>query len=496
MPTPMEDAPSETDTTPEKADTDPDAWGGAPLRSTLKLLAVPGVLFALIIVLGIPLPTWALYGIGGLFAIVLLPRMWREPELLLAIVIVYLPLNKLFVVPIAPGVNATNILFALLIVSAFREGRERTEAEAPVEAPRPPASRLVAAYATVSLLSVVTAAVVAGLDFVVDRGGDLKQWIDQFIVFFTCYRLIRDDKMARRVLVYMMVAATIVLALGFQEWLEKRDASSIEKARLLGPQLQPNDFGAYMAYAAAPFIALLLNNIGRPRILAVCIPYLVVTARILLATFSRGAYLGVALAGVIAGYVRGRMFLIGAAVAGALLVVAVPQIVPESLQARMGQTASGDASGGEKLDTSSQTRLILWDAAFQITKRSPLFGYGFKTFPKFKGDFTDTPVLESDNHNMYLYLSSQMGVPAAVLLLLIMWRMGSLGVRVYRASEERFARVVGMTAVALAAAAFLVNMFGSRMVDICVSVNFWITLAVISRMWVEIEKRRISEQAR
>jgi hypothetical protein len=53
-----------------------------------------------------------------------------------------------------------------------------------------------------------------------------------------------------------------------------------------------------------------------------------------------------------------------------------------------------------------------------------------------------------------------------------------------------------MTAVALAAAAFLVNMFGSRMVDICVSVNFWITLAVISRMWVEIEKRRIAEQPR
>src|SRR3954466_14123206 len=133
---PLEDAPPETDTTPGKTDTDPDAWGGAPLRSTLKLLAVPGVLFALIIVLGIPLPTWALYGIGGLFAIVLLPRMWRGPgllpalavvlpprrggerELLLALVMVYLPLNKMFVVPIAPGVNATNILFALLIVSA------------------------------------------------------------------------------------------------------------------------------------------------------------------------------------------------------------------------------------------------------------------------------------------------------------------------------------------------------------------------------------------
>ncbi len=479
------------DAAPEPV-TDPDAWA-APLWPTLRPLAIPGVIVAIVSVLGVQIPSWALYGVGGVFVIVILPRIWGDPEPLLAIAALYLPLNQMFVVPLAPGLNGTNALEALLIISAIRQGRGQPDSEPPVDAPRPPASRLVAAYAVVSLLSVVTAAVVMGLNFVGDKSGDLRQWLDQFIVFFTFRRLIRDSKMARRVLVYLMIAATVVLLLGFQEWMEKRGASSIEKARLLGPQLQPNDFGAYMAYAAAPFIALLLNNIGRPRIIAFTVPYLIVTARILLATFSRGAYLGVALAGVVAGYVRGRMFLIGAAVAGVLLVLAVPQVVPESLQARMGQTST---DSGEQLDTSSQTRLILWDAAFKMTKQSPLFGYGFKTFPKLKGEFTDTPVHESDNHNMYLYLSSQMGVPAAVLFLMILWRMGSLGLSVYRGSEERFTRVVGMTAVALAAAAFMVNMFGSRMVDICVSVNFWITLAIISRLWMDMEARRLAEQPR
>jgi O-antigen ligase len=123
-----------------------------------------------------------------------------------------------------------------------------------------------------------------------------------------------------------------------------------------------------------------------------------------------------------------------------------------------------------------------------------LFGYGFKTFPKYKGEFTEQEVHESDNHNMYLYLTSQMGIPAAILLLLIMWKMGTLGARVYRASDQRFERVVGMTATALAGSAFLVNMFGSRMVDICVSVNFWITLAIVSRSWMEIEARKMAEQ--
>ena len=82
-----------------------------------------------------------------------------------------------------------------------------------------------------------------------------------------------------------------------------------------------------------------------------------------------------------------------------------------------------------------------------------------------------------------------MGIPAVVLFVMLLWRLASVGIRVYRGSEERFARVAGMSGAALAAAAFLLNMFGSRIL-ICVSVNFWITLAVVSRLWMDIEARR------
>ena len=475
----------------DEAAADPDAWGGAPLRSTLKLLAVPGVLVALVSV-GVPIPTWLLYIVFGIFGLAVMPRLLRDPEPIMAIAIIYLPLSKMFVVPVAPGLNGTNIVFVLLVYSWFRHG----SGEAAPDAPKPPASGLVRAYAVVTLFSVVTAMFVVSLDFVLDHAIDVKWWLDQFIVFFTFARLIRDGKMAKRMIVYMMIAGGVVLVLGFQEWLEKRGASSIEKARLLGPQLQPNDFGAYVAYATAPFIALLLNNIAKPKILAIVIPYLVATARILLATFSRGAYLGVALAGVIAGYVRGKMFLIGAGVIGLLLLLAVPELVPESLRARMGQTSNESAGNTEKLDTSSQTRLILWDAAFTMTMQKPITGVGFKTFPKFKAEYTETQVHEFDNHNMYLYLSSQMGIPAVILFVMLLWRLGVLGMRVYRSSDDMFTRVAGMTATAMASAAFLVNMFGSRMVDICVSVNFWITLAIVSRLWMESEARKPPEPAR
>ncbi len=467
-------------------------WAGTELRSTLRFLALPAALAIMIILFGLKLPAWALHGIGGVIGVVLFFHTLRDPEWLMAIAIIYLPLNMMFVLPIGFGMNGTNILLLLLLFSWFRHGRGEPPVTEDGQVLRTPATAVVRAYAVVTLISVPTAMVTLGLDFVLDRVLDVKGWLDQFIVFFTFVGLIRNGKIARRMMVYMMLGSIVVLLLGFQEWLEKRGASSIEKARLLGPQMQPNDFGAFLAYASAPFLALLLSNLRSWRAWFVAVPYLGITARLLLATFSRGAYLGMGLAAVVAVYVRGKLSLVGVAVLGMTLVMAVPEIVPLSLRERMAQTAT-QSSGEEKLDKSSESRLILWNAALKMTSESPVFGWGFKSFPKLKGQYTETQVDESDNHNMYLYLSSQMGIPAVLLYGFILWRMYRLGVYVYRGSRGRFTRTIGMSAAALAAGTFLVTMFGSRMVDICVTVYFWVTLAVVARLSMEIDAQQPRE---
>ena len=129
-----------------------------------------------------------------------------------------------------------------------------------------------------------------------------------------------------------------------------------------------------------------------------------------------------------------------------------------------------------------------------MTAESPIFGWGFRCFPVFCGKYTETWVRESDNHNMYLYLSSQMGVPAVLLFVLILWRMYSLGARIYRTGPPGFTRTIGMSAAALAPGTFLVNMFGSRMVDICVTVYFWVMLAVVARLSMELDRTQATEE--
>jgi putative inorganic carbon (HCO3(-)) transporter len=459
-------------------------WGGGELRSTLKFLAAPAVV-ATVTALGVPLPGFALRAVIALFGAALVIHTFRDPEWLLATAVVYLPLNKMFVAQVAPGLNGTNGLLALLLLAWAIHGKRATTSPAP-------GATLVAVYMVLTLMSFVTAAVTVGTWFVTDHLLDVKGWLDQFVVFFAFLRLIRDGKMARRMLVYLMLAAAVVLALGFQEWLEKRGASTIEKSRLLGPQMQPNDFGAYLACTATFFVAPALINLRRWRIWAMTIPYLVVLARVMLTTFSRGAYLGAGLAAVVVAHVRGKVFILGAAVLGLVLAAAMPELVPQSLRARMSQTESGET---EELDASSQTRLVLWKAALTMTAESPVFGWGFKAFPRFKGRYTEVDVPESDNHNMYLYLSSQMGIPAVVVLLLIFWRLYSHGVYAYRHGRDGPARVIGMSAAGMAAAVALVNMFGSRMVDICVTAPFWITFAVVLRLRMELDEQQSAEEA-
>lgn len=454
----------------------------APLRSTLLFLAVPALALSPTLAFDARMPPFLLYVVAAAIGLALVWRSASDPEWLLAVVTLYLPFKKLYVAPIAPGINGTNALLMLLVFACIAQAARGSKASSRVALA---GTRVVAAYAFWSGLSMLTAVfAVGGGEFLSTYAVDIKGWIDQFLIFFLFAYLVRDGDMARRMVVYMMLGIALALASGTSEWLDKRHVESIERSRVLGPQVQPNDYGAFLVYGSSFFIAILLRHAGRVSTWVTAAPALALIFKMLLATFSRGAYLAVALGGVVAAWLRGRILMVSGAVALALLVSLVPEIVPESLSARMSQT--GDVESEASLDTSSRTRLVLWHAAIDMTFENPVLGKGFKMFPVYKGRYTEYDVPEGDNHNMFLYLSSQMGLPALLLFLLIMWRLFRAGLEVYRRSPEPFAATIGMAAAAMVPAVLMTNMFGSRMVDIGVSVDVWVTLAVIARLHAEL----------
>ena len=458
-------------------------WYGEPLRPILLFLSIPVSMMLAMLLFRIHLPIWLLYGTAGGLGLVVFLRMFQDPELLMAVVILYIPLNKLYVIPIAPGINGTNLFLSLLIIAWIFNAKK-------MDRPffiRILSTKLVGALIIITMLSLIPATLNVGFLYVTDHLDNLKRWLEQFVLFFAFVNLIKNGAMARRIALYIMFGMLIVLALGAVEWLDKRSASSIEKARLLGPQLQPNDFAAFLVYGMGLFISLFVLQIEKIRAWFL-LPLLFLLVRLLIATFSRGAYFAVALAGFVVGYLRGILFMITVGIFSIILLFVTPELMPESIKARLNQTTSTSTSGDEKLDNSSETRLILWHAAIAMSIESPLLGKGFATFPRLKIFYTEVSVPESDNHNMYLYLASQMGIPAVLIFMLILYHTYQLGVRVYRGSYKIFPRAIGMGGAAMAAGVAMTNMFGSRMVDIVVTAYFWIYLAVLAHLWMEIQK--------
>lgn len=458
-------------------------WRSRALLSTLAFLFVPVFVFLAANFLDTDVPGAVFYALVLILVPPMLWRVVRDPEWVMAAFILYIPLAKSYVLPVAPGVNATNVLMGAMIVAwiakARREGR-------PMFASMP-MTGVVWTWAVLSSISFITAIFTRGLDeFLDQRVGLIRVWLDQFIVFFAFINLIRDGAMARRIAVYLCIGSFVITCCGFSEWLIKGDAGSIEKSRLLGPQRQPNDLAAFLVYSTGPFIAAVVEYMPRLRA-ALLLPYLVVVLRVLLGAFSRGGYIGYGVEALVAMSLRGKLLLVAVLGAAAIVATSFPELLPQSVVARMNETKS---ESGEGLDKSSETRLILWRAALKMTAESPIFGKGFYTFPFLKGEYTEIEVMESDNHNMYLYICSQMGIPALIALAVALLRLYVLSRRVYRRAEDGWGRVLGLGAASMCGGVAAVNMFGSRMLDVSVVGYVWMYAAVISHLWAEIETKQ------
>jgi len=226
----------------------------AELKPVLLFLIFPGMV-AMAVILGGGIPKPVLYTSGLIIGIVAAYSTLKTVEITVACIILYLPFSKLYVIPVLPGLNGTNMLIMLgLITAALRSSREK---EKFVE--WPPGAWYVIAFGFYTALSAVTIFLIPGGGSVLmDEILSYKSWLDQFIIYLILAACIRDRAGAKRALVYMMIGTICVILHTVPEMLEKMGRSTIEKSRLLGPQVQANNFGGFLGYTLLPFLAFFL----------------------------------------------------------------------------------------------------------------------------------------------------------------------------------------------------------------------------------------------
>lgn len=467
------------------------------LMPVLSFLAAPAFLVLAITLTGGGWPKPILYGIALILGLVLAMSALKGVELVLACLLIYLPFSKVFVVPLAPGINGTNMLILLGLFSAVL----RAMSERQKLTDWPPGSWLVMGFGAISAVSAFTIILLPGgrTYFLYSELLSYKAWIDQFIVYFILLTCIRDTETAKRCVIYVMMGSMLVVLYSVPEMLDKMGRSTIDKSRIDGPHMQSNNFGGFVAYTVVPIIAFFLVYMKDLRAWLLT-PYFLLTAKVLITTFSRGAYVAFAVGALMAGWFKGKAFLAMWLAVALVFLAAFPSIIPDSIMARMDSLISEESSSApteEKLDKSSSTRLIMWRAAGVMILEDPILGKGFKAFPYLKDEYTETPVEESDPHSMYLYIGSQMGLPALALFLMILAYCFFLGRHHARNKTDKFIRAVGIGGASATVCYAVVCVFGSRAVSLNFTIYFWALMVVMQVLRsVEIKGKTDTERKR
>ncbi|MCB1754543.1 MAG: O-antigen ligase family protein [Gammaproteobacteria bacterium] len=460
-------------------------------HGVLIFIAIPVGMLLLAKLLGTHVPRPMLYGVASVMGFYLVLRSFYSVELVLAVAIIYLPFSKTFVIPIAPGLNGTNVFLVLVLLAGFFQAqRNRTSLVQML-----PGSKVVFGFAALSAFSAVTLTLrPGGFDYFLDDIWAIyKAWLDQFILYFVALSVIRDRDVAKRVVLYVAIGSMLVALYSVQEMFEKMGVSNIDKARVGGPHMQPNNFGGFVAYTMIPIIALFVVYINRIKAWLIT-PYLLLALKLLITSFSRGAYLAMALSGLLTGYLRGKSFVFFWLSLGLVVMLMFPSLIPESIVARMSSTEKAVSTTDQQLDKSSQTRLIMWEAAIEMTGENPIFGKGFKAFPLLKSQYTDSNVVESDPHSMYFYISSQMGIPALVFFLLMLMNLFEMGRKLSRKTDDKFVRAVGIGGAGVAASMAIINIFGSRFVNIDFTCYFMVFYVVVQFFFKEMLDKESEEK--
>jgi len=448
----------------------------AGMKPVVAFLTIPGLIVIGITLTGGHWPKELLYPLALAMGIYVMFSALRGVELVLAVLLLYVQFSPVYVIPLAPGINGTNALIGLGLMATIVQARTHGIGWFNWKS----GTTMIFIYAIITTMSGLTIMFQPdGKHYLLgDEFHNYKGWIEQFIVYFIALSCIRDHATAKRIYFYMCIGSVLVVLYTLPEMYSKMGLSSIEKSRVNGPLAQANEFGGLLAYTMMFTGGLFLAYIHTFRAW-VTAPYFLLALKLLISTFSRGAYLALAVGGIFAGYLRGKVFFFASVFAALVFFAVLPQFIPGAIVDRMSASLKQTeaTSGPTQLDKSSEHRLILWKAAADMTLESPLTGKGFKGFQKMKHLYTERPVHEKDPHNYYLYVSSQMGLPALVIFFFILTYAFYMGWRLSKNKDDTYIRAMGISGASAVVTYAAVCMFGSRATNPEFTAYFWVMVA-------------------
>ena len=248
-----------------------------------------------------------------------------------------------------------------------------------------------------------------------------------------------------------------------------------EQARATATLADPNHFAASLVLVAPLLLALGLSRhewwTSVPAVAAA-----LGLAVALLATLSRGGWLGLLAGGLLLALLlpRGRWPMLALAASLMILLLAAGLLAPVS--GRLAPHATGPL---EML----ASRWRVWTAAIVMAIQHPAVGVGLGNFQTFYPMYSTRPLQAQHAHNLFLNVAAERGVLGLLTLGIVLISLFKLLLETLRHHGSGLRR--GMAAGLLAGfGAYLVDsLFDVSYVDYTVLLQFWLLVGVAAAVW-------------
>ncbi len=447
-------------------------------------VSIIGLSLAWIINKDVNIPSWITIGAAILATFFLVVAGTRKPEIAFYSLLGYLPFNKILSGSFGgfmTAINLTNILILINVFCYLAHNFSKRKRLFEHNWLNP----FIFLFCLVGFFSVFRGGLYYGFRYIMEFIIPLKRWLTPIFLYFIALNMVKLRKVWVNSFVIIMIVVTIAGVLAIKESIDIGDVSNLDRARVGGIAQQPNMMGAFFVYYMFLFFGFFLLNWRKLKTWTLLIPFLI-CLRGIQVTFSRGALLAFTFGLTAIIFFKNKIFFIILCL-GIVFALFNPQWLPGSMRYAIERTSS---KGGqvfdnfvpleEKVDRSAAIRLEIWRGSMEMIKENPWFGIGYGVFPFTIPMFT-SGVGERDAHNTYIIIAAEMGVPALLIFLLIIFILYKNTLWLYAKVRDPFVKAIALGMLGGLAGMIVANMFGSRLESEEVSSYFWIIAGLIIR---------------
>ncbi len=316
----------------------------------------------------------------------------------------------------------------------------------------------------------------------------LKRYLTPFFFFYVFSNNIKTKKEVEYIYVAVAFATFCAAFMALKEsYIDIGSFGDWDSMRIGGITKQPNDLAAYFSYYTPFILVPFLYNIKNYRYWVLAFATFCcfwATTR----TFSRGGMIAFVVTILITISITHKKTAIVSLIAIIVTVAYFPWLLPESIVGRFRGTYRGiseetlsmsylpgnelksSALSSNRLDGSSARRLRIWKDAVPHVIGNPILGIGYGRFGM---------IMIGDAHNGFILICTEMGIPALLIFLYVLWRMGRAANYLRNFSPHPIIRYSGHAYLCSIIGVVVANQFGSRLNSQELSSLFWIMGGII-----------------